>query len=126
VLRLDPAYPRAHLALGSLARARGDVNTAERELEAELARHPGDAQTLAQLGYVHLAQGHSDRARAEWYEAVKRTPEDATTWLALARAESAAGQTARASAAYRRVAALVPTGPPADEARAFLARHAAQ
>jgi len=56
-LQLEPGVRGAHTYLGMLALEQDDLEAAEREFKAELARDPNDQAATAQLGDVRYLQG---------------------------------------------------------------------
>jgi tetratricopeptide (TPR) repeat protein len=100
------------LRLGDLALRHGRLAEAEAELEAGLARAPGDHRLLAAAARLALARGTPDRARVLGERAIGQSLDPATLGLLHDAAElqgdtAAAGQYARAMAA----AVLTQPGP---------------
>jgi tetratricopeptide (TPR) repeat protein len=56
-LQLEPGVRGAHTYLGLLALEQNDLEAAEREFKAELARDPNDSAATAELGEVRYRQG---------------------------------------------------------------------
>lgn len=69
----DAAF--AHRYLGELAFNQGDLEEAERQFTAGLAREPGYAPLLAGRARVAAARGQTDQAIQDWTEVVQRRPE---------------------------------------------------
>lgn len=109
-LRQERWHPAAHLGLGNLAVARGDLREAERRYRAALARDPNLADALNNLAWVYLLKGgRAEEAVALAKRALEAQPARAayygdTLGLALTRA----GRPAEGLAALRRALAAVP------------------
>ena len=73
-LALDPSLPLAHELLGEAALARGDVQTAVRELEAECKINPLDGVTYDRLGDAYLRGGQYAEAQQALNRAVLLEP----------------------------------------------------
>jgi tetratricopeptide (TPR) repeat protein len=72
----DPADAAfAHRYLGELALNQGDVDEADRQFAAGLARSPDAAALLAGRARVATARGDTDTALALWSDVVARLPE---------------------------------------------------
>src|SRR6185437_6778554 len=69
-LELDPKLPLAHQLLGEAALARGDVQTAIQELEAERAINPLDGELYDRLGDAYLRAGQYEQAQQALNRAV--------------------------------------------------------
>ena len=95
-----------HLRLGDLALRAGQLDEAERELEAGLAILPGDYRLLGALARLHAVRHDWRRAADVGELAVSRALDPATlgllhdTWVAL-------GDTAKAEEYYRAMAVAV-------------------
>jgi tetratricopeptide (TPR) repeat protein len=64
-LKVEPEVKGAHTALGVLALQQNDLDTAESEFAAELARDPNDQGALSELGEVRYRQGRWADAAAQ-------------------------------------------------------------
>lgn len=73
-LELDPKLPLAHQLLGEAALARGDVQTAIKELEAERAINPLDGELYDRMGDAYLRAGQYDEAQQALNRAVLLEP----------------------------------------------------
>jgi Flp pilus assembly protein TadD len=65
-LALDPANPRAHLTLGHILQAEGDLNGAMREYRETLRLKPDLPRAHAALGRALLTSGRRDEAAREF------------------------------------------------------------
>jgi tetratricopeptide (TPR) repeat protein len=64
-LKVEPGVRGAHTTLGLLALQQNDLETAESEFEAELARDPNDQGAMSELGEVRYRQGRWADAAAQ-------------------------------------------------------------
>ena len=80
-LARDPASVGAHLRLGQLKAARGDVPGAIRELEAALRGAPEDPSILANLGILYYAAGRGEDCERTMAEASRLDPAAAAPYL---------------------------------------------
>jgi tetratricopeptide (TPR) repeat protein len=64
-LKVEPGVRAAHTTLGLLALQQNDLDTAESEFAAELARDPNDQGALSELGEVRYRQGRWAEAAAQ-------------------------------------------------------------
>lgn len=75
LIEIDPFDAAAHSALGELALARGDLDTALRELETAVAADPPNpAEALTSLAEVTLRTGQTMTARQHLIRALESTP----------------------------------------------------
>jgi predicted Zn-dependent protease len=88
--------------------------------ERFLVRRPDDVRLRQLSGVLYLAVGAPDRARAAFERVVAAAPDDPEPRYLLALAHQELGQPRRAAPEMRRYLDLMPTGPRADDARAFL------
>jgi Tfp pilus assembly protein PilF len=109
-LRRDPSHPGAHLGLGNLAAARGDLAEAERRYRLALARDPNLPDALNNLAWVYLQRRERyEEAAGLARRALERGPARAayygdTLGIALTRA----GRPAEGLAALERALAAAP------------------
>jgi Flp pilus assembly protein TadD len=96
-------FDRACLLSGA-----GQREEAKREYLALLARDPGHAGALNNLGALLLADGHRKAARLVYAEAVKHNPDDTMGHVNLANVLQAQGEIDAARAAYGAALALDP------------------
>ena len=82
-LALDPSLPLAHELLGEAALARGDVQTAVRELEAECKINPLDGVTYDRLGDAYLRGGQYPEAQQALNRAVLLEPSATGPYILL-------------------------------------------
>jgi tetratricopeptide (TPR) repeat protein len=88
VLASDPANAAAHRGLGEIARRRGKMDDAVRELQASLATRDS-AEVRTMLAKVYLDQKKPDLARSEAEKAVKLAPNYAQAKQLLEHLQSA-------------------------------------
>jgi tetratricopeptide (TPR) repeat protein len=82
-LELDPKLPLAHQLLGEAALARGDVQTAIQELEAERAINPLDGELYDRLGDAYLRAGQYEQAQQALNRAVLLEPSATGPYILL-------------------------------------------
>jgi tetratricopeptide (TPR) repeat protein len=82
-LELDPKLPLAHQLLGEAALARGDVQTAIQELEAERAINPLDGDLYDRLGDAYLRAGQYEQAQQALNRAVLLEPSATGPYILL-------------------------------------------
>jgi len=82
-LELDPKLPLAHQLLGEAALARGDVQTAITELEAERAINPLDGEMYDRLGDAYLRAGQYEQAQQALNRAVLLEPSATGPYILL-------------------------------------------
>ncbi len=120
-LKIAPTYPDAHFNLAVLATERGDAATARRELNAELAAHPGNTKALGELGLLEANGGNLGAAVALWERVAAVDPGDMRAHYNLGMYYKDHGAPAKAIAHLQAFLRTMPSGPPADQARAALA-----
>jgi tetratricopeptide (TPR) repeat protein len=75
LIEIDPFDAAAHTVLGELALARGDVQTALRELQVAVdAGPPNPAEALTALAEATLKTGQRDVAKRHLIKALESTP----------------------------------------------------
>jgi TolB-like protein/class 3 adenylate cyclase/Flp pilus assembly protein TadD len=77
-LRLDPALPQAHQAIGWMHSVLGDFEEALGHYTHALERMPSDAGIVASVGYTHRRLRHWPEVFAFFERAVQLNPRDAT------------------------------------------------
>ena len=82
-LEINPKLPLAHQLLGEAALARGDQETAIRELEAERAVNPLNGELYDRLGDAYLRSGQYDNAQQALNRAVLLTPTSTGPYILL-------------------------------------------
>ncbi|HEY5810631.1 MAG TPA: XrtA/PEP-CTERM system TPR-repeat protein PrsT [Povalibacter sp.] len=82
--------------------------TAEKELDAAVARHPTDVDLLLMAAAYQASRDHVDRARGYMQKALAVRPNDPMLMLALGRLELSAGRAAEAEALARSVLEKAP------------------
>ena len=82
-LELDPKLPLAHQLLGEGALARGDVQTAINELEAERTINPLDGELYDRLGDAYLRAGQYEQAQQSLNRAVLLEPSATGPYILL-------------------------------------------
>lgn len=110
--RFNGDRPEAHLALGTLAAARGATDEAIAELRRALAIDPGLAEAAVNLSDVYRVRGDEPKAEAVLREAIARNPSAAATHHALGLSLVRQRRVADALPELSRAAALAP-----DDAR---------
>lgn len=121
-LKLAPTYPDAHFTLGTLAAQRGDVAAARREMQLELAAHPSNTKALGELGLLEANSGNLAAAVSLWERVLAVDPSDMRAHFNLGMFYQAHGATALAIPQLQAFLRALPSGAPADQARAALAR----
>ena len=74
-LRMDPTQPIAHMNLGNLAFAAGDLAAAERAYAQAIALDPDYAPAHRNLGRLYLAQRRPDLAERAFRHALALEPD---------------------------------------------------
>jgi tetratricopeptide (TPR) repeat protein len=92
--------------MGEIYLATGQNDLAERELRAEIALAPGNAQALYRLGALMLNAGKVNEALSMLQRSDELTPDMPETLLALARALVAEGKLADAEVRLRKLLAI--------------------
>jgi tetratricopeptide (TPR) repeat protein len=82
-LELNPKLPLAHQLLGEAALARGDVQAAIQELEAERAINPLNGELYDRLGDAYLRAGQFDQAQQALNRAVLLEPSATGPYILL-------------------------------------------
>lgn len=82
-LELNPSLPLAHELLGESALARGDVEGAIRELEAERKINPLDGETYSRLGDAYVRAGQYTEAQQALNRAVLLQPTSTGPYILL-------------------------------------------
>ncbi len=85
-LAIDPNLPLAHELLGEVALARGDVQGAVRELEAERKLNPLDPDLYDRLGDAYLRNGQYPEAQQALDRAVLLEPNSTGPYILLGQA----------------------------------------
>lgn len=106
--------------LGEALSADGAFDEAIRVLEEASRRHPEDADTLVDLGYVYLAGADPAGARTALERAARARPGDPAIQRALGEVYEAAGDPGRAADAYAAAGAAVSPRAANDLARLYL------
>jgi tetratricopeptide (TPR) repeat protein len=89
--------------------------------QAEIARHPDDADLRVGYGNVLKFLGRTDQAKAEYQRAGELDPENPHAWHSLAELAADRGDYAEAIGLWQRVLEVTPLSKlPADERRLFL------
>jgi TolB-like protein/class 3 adenylate cyclase/Flp pilus assembly protein TadD len=84
-LRLQPALPEAHLALGYIYyRANGDYERALQELAVAKAGLPNDPDIFLVIGSIERRQGKWSESTADFNKAVSLSPKSSILWTNLA------------------------------------------
>jgi protein O-GlcNAc transferase len=102
----EPEDPEALFHRGNERRERGDHRGAIADYERALARAPGHAALLNNLGLALEAIGEIERAEACYREVLARAPEHADATLNLANVLSASARFAEAAALHAKAAGL--------------------
>jgi tetratricopeptide (TPR) repeat protein len=85
-LELNPKLPLAHQLLGEAALARGDTETAVKELEAEREINPLNGDLYDRLGDAYLRSGQYELAQQALNRAVLLTPTSTGPYILLGEA----------------------------------------
>jgi cellulose synthase operon protein C len=118
----DPMEGSAYRALNS-----GQLDQAEQQFQALLAKNPHNARALSGMGYVAMKRGnfaqavdYLEKARAAGATKLESTISTARFWsrMAQAGAEQKSGDAQTAAKDYRDALSLKPTSPDAEEALA--------
>ncbi len=118
----DPVEGLAYRALNS-----GQLDEAEQQFQALLAKNPHNARALSGMGYVSMKRGdfaqaldYLEKARAAGAAKLEGTISTARFWsrMAQAGAEQKSGDAQTAARDYRDALSLKPTSPDAEEALA--------
>ena len=99
--RVDPAYDRPEVELGSLHFYRDRYDEAAEHFGEALRRDPRNASTYHQLAETYVKLGRTTEAISFFERAVELRPERAEMHASLARAYLTAGRRAEALAAFR-------------------------
>jgi len=118
-LEANPRHYGATVALGQLARGRGDRDAAATLFARATEIDPAPSAAWLELAAVWRDRGEIARAHALSAELAARDPQDAAAGIALALAQRQAGTP---EAAYATLSALVAVRPAHVEARIELAR----
>jgi tetratricopeptide (TPR) repeat protein len=76
--RDDPRLATPHIYLGRIARERGDMTTASRELQTAISLEPTNSVALREMGSYLLAARNYELARRFYVRAIEANPEDRT------------------------------------------------
>jgi len=105
----DAAYPGAHYSLGAsylLSMGEIDFPQAAAAFQSELALHPDDVLSHAQLGYIELSQHKYDEAEKELRRATELNPRDPDTFVSLGQLYVDTSRPSDAEPALRKAIAL--------------------
>jgi tetratricopeptide (TPR) repeat protein len=91
-LEIDPHLRYAHYKAALVWLRAAKPAEAQKELEAELAAYPDDANTLYNLGFAHLQQNHNDVAKTMFESAIGKDPNHANAQYQLGKMLLDAGQ----------------------------------
>jgi tetratricopeptide (TPR) repeat protein len=95
-VRDDPGNALPHVYLARIAREKGDLVTASRELDQAIRLEPASAVAQREMGSFLLATGKPDLARKFYIRAAQLDPEDRSAQGYLACALTRLGRTAEA------------------------------
>ena len=115
--RLDPEAIAPPQSLALALWSTGDVDAAEAEASAALARKPDAWLAARVLGQVRMARGDDAGAAPLLEQAVRARPSDPVVRYNLGAVYANLGRTAEACAAWKGVLALPPAGGAQEEAR---------
>lgn len=81
----DSRYPDAHYCLGAayLAGSKTAFDRAEAEFHQELALHPNDRYSYAQLGHIALMRHQDHEAETDYRHAIDSNPADPSNYIQL-------------------------------------------
>jgi tetratricopeptide (TPR) repeat protein len=105
-LTISPDHPDAHFELGEIARERGQMEQAAKELSVAVRLNPQFFEAQIALGRTLLKQGKTRDAIGPLEKAVGLDPENSTPHFLLANAFRSLGDSARASAEFTKVQQL--------------------
>ncbi len=108
-LELDAGVAEAHRTLGDIYLRQGRLDAAERELRAELASHPDDAQARYTLAVVLDLSGKAGEAGLEVREVLSHRPQMADARYLLGKILLAEGRPQEALEQLRTASASAPT-----------------
>lgn len=91
-LRLNPAYPEAHVNLATILRRTGAMGESEHQYREALQLQPVNPGAHAGYGALLLQEGRAGEAAREFAEAVKLQPDDAEAHYNLGRVLAAIGR----------------------------------
>jgi Tfp pilus assembly protein PilF len=111
VLAVAPENVTARNVLALAAVRKGDLDEAERQYLASLARHPRQHRVVGALGSIALRRGRLDEAERRFREALDLTPTFVEAMSNLGWVEAARGNEAGAQGWYERAIAVDPTYP---------------
>ena len=111
VLAEAPANVTARNVLALAAVRRGDLDEAERQYLASLARQPGQHRVVGALGAIALRRNDLDAAERRFHDALALAPNYVEAMSNLGFIEAVRGNGAGAQAWYERAIALDPTYP---------------
>lgn len=100
----DSRYPEAHYCLGAayLAGSKTAFDRAAAEFHEELAIHPNDRYSYAQLGHIALMRHQDHEAEADYRHAVASNPADPTNYMQLGQILDSLGRETDAEPLLRR------------------------
>jgi tetratricopeptide (TPR) repeat protein len=75
VLASDPNFPKAHSAIAVADIHAEKWSDASAELNAELARHPGDVDAMYNLGFVDVQESKNDAAMKLFQQVIAKKPD---------------------------------------------------
>lgn len=103
----------AHVNLGTLYLARGEIQEAITEFETVLREDPNHAIALNNLGVARVRQGRAEEALALYRQALQQRPSYAEAWNNIGVLMEDQGKWGEARAAYQKALALDPRLPQA-------------
>ena len=114
VLAQAPEHAEALRLLALLHGRRRNPAQARAVLQRALARHPGDALLLNDLGNLQMSCGEIDNAFQSWRDACAAAPQQPMPWFNLGRNLQLQGESEAAVEALERACALAPDLVPAS------------
>lgn len=104
----DSRYPDAHYCLGAayLAGSKTAFDRAAAEFHEELALHPNDRYSYAQLGHIALMRHQDHEAEADYRHAIESNPADPTNYIQLGQLFETLGREREAEPLLRRAIEL--------------------
>lgn len=107
---LDPSFPDVHYCIGAayLQSSKENFDLAEAELRKELALHPDDRFSYAQLGHIALMRHRNEEAEHDYRRAVALNPQEPANFIELGQLLAESGRGAEGAPFLRKAIELTP------------------